>query len=387
MSIKRSTKDKRPVYLKVSEILREELKNLPADTAFPKEEELALRFGINRHTLRKAVKPLKEEGLIYSIRSKGLFLSARQEHKKRSMRICYVMNDELLNNSYFERIQGMSQVLENAGYKLIVAFNSPKYQTVGMSYKQLLENGKVDGFIIGNAGDNSCISEIERKGFPMLQSSYRSKVSKCFVHPNFHKAVRDAAGILFANGHRNIRMLRLEEPEYNLKYDFRLPEHTDTSEMARALVMAGKELGVNAPSEILTYRHDSSLPALMNRLLDKEKVTGLIIMDNVEGTWDLINAAGKAGFKVPEHFSAVGLVNSKNVSGLSAFMPDVEENGRVSAQLMIDLIEGRVNSVREILLDLKFIPGHTVAMRGAKAVGKFESSGVISRQSSVVGRW
>lgn len=41
----------------------------------PTENELGQHFGVNRHTVRDALKELKKDGLVYSIRGKGNFVS------------------------------------------------------------------------------------------------------------------------------------------------------------------------------------------------------------------------------------------------------------------------------------------------------------------------
>lgn len=64
-----------PVYRQVSNILESEILELYSNgDALPPETELANRFKINRHTLRRAVDELENEGLVNRVRGKGTFV-------------------------------------------------------------------------------------------------------------------------------------------------------------------------------------------------------------------------------------------------------------------------------------------------------------------------
>lgn len=64
-----------PVYRQISEVLIKEIKELykPGD-ALPSEKDLAERFGVNRHTLRRAIDELVADGLVERYHGKGVFV-------------------------------------------------------------------------------------------------------------------------------------------------------------------------------------------------------------------------------------------------------------------------------------------------------------------------
>ena len=64
-----------PVYRQISEALRQEIQNLyRTGDALPSEVELAQRFNVNRHTLRRAVDELVSDGLVERRHGKGVFV-------------------------------------------------------------------------------------------------------------------------------------------------------------------------------------------------------------------------------------------------------------------------------------------------------------------------
>lgn len=66
-----------PVYKQISKSLRQEVQNLyKAGDILPSEAELAKRYNVNRHTLRRAVDELVEDGLVMRQHGKGTLVLA-----------------------------------------------------------------------------------------------------------------------------------------------------------------------------------------------------------------------------------------------------------------------------------------------------------------------
>jgi DNA-binding GntR family transcriptional regulator len=72
-------KSPRDTYRQVADTLRAEIKNSPAaetPVRLGTETELSLRFGVARNTLRKALSGLAQDGLVYSVPTKGWFIGS-----------------------------------------------------------------------------------------------------------------------------------------------------------------------------------------------------------------------------------------------------------------------------------------------------------------------
>ncbi len=64
-----------PIYRQIRDVLVNKIQNLyKAGDPLPSESELAERFGVNRHTLRRAVDELVADGLVERYHGKGVFV-------------------------------------------------------------------------------------------------------------------------------------------------------------------------------------------------------------------------------------------------------------------------------------------------------------------------
>lgn len=68
-----------PVYRQLSEALREQINlgEFKTDEALPEEREMSRQLNISRPTLRKSLQILQDEGYIYKIRGRGVFIADR----------------------------------------------------------------------------------------------------------------------------------------------------------------------------------------------------------------------------------------------------------------------------------------------------------------------
>jgi GntR family transcriptional regulator len=78
--MQRGRKPSRPAfpYLRVLEALRQDVLALAPGSVAPSESELAARHGVSRMTARNAVLVLRQEGLLYVERGRGVFVARRK---------------------------------------------------------------------------------------------------------------------------------------------------------------------------------------------------------------------------------------------------------------------------------------------------------------------
>lgn len=66
-----------PLYYQLMQLFRQQIEdgNYQAGDAFPSENELCIRYGVSRPTVRQAINELVNEGLLHRIKGKGTFVS------------------------------------------------------------------------------------------------------------------------------------------------------------------------------------------------------------------------------------------------------------------------------------------------------------------------
>lgn len=66
-----------PLYVQIQQKLREQIRSgaLRAGAAVPSERDLSERYGVSRMTVRQAMRALRQEGVLYRERGRGLFVA------------------------------------------------------------------------------------------------------------------------------------------------------------------------------------------------------------------------------------------------------------------------------------------------------------------------
>ena len=112
----------RSIYVKLKDDIEEGYYSEGAK--LPTEQKLAIRFGVNRHTIRRAIAELAGEKIVFSRRGSGVFLSAK------------VTNYKLTERTRFnENLRGCGEIplIEVVRLEII---NSNKQDAVSLNIKQ-----------------------------------------------------------------------------------------------------------------------------------------------------------------------------------------------------------------------------------------------------------
>lgn len=82
------------IWSSIAAILRQEIAagSYPPGARLPTEAALSARFGVNRHTLRRALADLAEAGILVSRRGSGVFVAARPTDYRLGRRVRFHQN-------------------------------------------------------------------------------------------------------------------------------------------------------------------------------------------------------------------------------------------------------------------------------------------------------
>lgn len=67
------------VYMRVADAVEQEIRSgrLPYGSRLPNERDMGAQYGVAPGTVRRAVKELRDRGLVVTLPNKGTFISAR----------------------------------------------------------------------------------------------------------------------------------------------------------------------------------------------------------------------------------------------------------------------------------------------------------------------
>lgn len=83
-----------PIWRSIADNLQTEIAEglYQPGSKLPTEAELALRFGVNRHTVRHAMSALADAGLVHARRGSGVFVASRPTHYPLGRRVRFTQN-------------------------------------------------------------------------------------------------------------------------------------------------------------------------------------------------------------------------------------------------------------------------------------------------------
>ncbi len=131
-----------PLYIQIAQKLRESIQQgvYQVEEKLPSEHQLSERFGVNRHTLRRAIALLKEEGLLRTDKGRGIFVATPPLEYPLGKWVCYNEALEAQEN------QGSFQLLRtteisaepNIAKKLEISIGEPVavVEILGLAPKQ-----------------------------------------------------------------------------------------------------------------------------------------------------------------------------------------------------------------------------------------------------------
>ena len=165
-------------YYTLMEALKEQILSgtIKPGQKLPSENELTREYALSRHTVRKALALLENEGYITAQHGKGTFCSERviQRHNSKNIAV----TTTYLSDYIFPRlIQGMDRVLSENGYSIILKNTCNSRSKEEKVLKELLDK-PIDGLIIEPSKIRQTAAQIVENRFiaivlyPYLQCAF-----------------------------------------------------------------------------------------------------------------------------------------------------------------------------------------------------------------------
>jgi GntR family phosphonate transport system transcriptional regulator len=184
-----------PVYIQIAEELRQNINDgsYKAGDKLPTESQLSVRFGVNRHTIRRAISLLKSEGLLRVDQGRGTFVANALIRYPIGKRVRY---NEALN------AQG-----REASYKLVRSLEIPAESAVAEALEIKVGTPVALMERLGLA-DGQPIS-VATSYFPL--SLFPDILIQCQQAPSISKMLRD----IYLNGARGLPLQQERSDLFN----------------------------------------------------------------------------------------------------------------------------------------------------------------------------
>ena len=313
--------------------------NLSYGDRLPSEKDLMEKFQVSRQTIRRALEVLAEKGTVEGRRGSGTYVAVnRRRRERREIRIA-VMPTYVDTYIFPSIIRGIESVFSREGCTLQLSVTNNTVERERMFLKEFLNTQSVDGVIAetvksGLPSPNlELYDSLEKSGIPVLFiNSFYSELNIPHISLNDRKAGYAATKHLLDCGHTRVGgIFKADDGQGHLRY----AGYTDAL-MEQEIKIRGDQVIWIDSEELRTMEEESA------KFVKRLKGCTACVCYNDETAYKLVNILSKAGRRVPEDISIVGIDNS----GVAKFCPvpltsvenPVEELGRTAAESIVGKI-------------------------------------------------
>jgi GntR family transcriptional regulator, arabinose operon transcriptional repressor len=304
----------------------------------PSENELALKFGISRQTVRQAIGNLVSEGYLVREQGSGTFVSipAKKYPTEKTMRVGVITT--YLDDYVFPIIvHGMEEVLTDHGYTMSLGITHNKPSNEEKCLQQMMQSG-VDGLIIEGTksalpnSNEHLYKQFKEKNIPtVFINGYYGNYSDSYVILEDIKAGEMVADVLINNGHTQLGgIFKSDDFQGIRRYE--------------GLLKALKKNNLQVQDSSVIWYTTEDFPYFFEGNMDQmildrlHDVTGIICYNDLVAS-ALIRLLKRGGKSIPEDFSIVSFDNSfiakQMVCNLTSVIYPAKKVGRKAAEILV----------------------------------------------------
>lgn len=338
----RMTENGKPKYFTLMEELKEKIISgrIQPGEKLPSENQFTVQYSLSRHTVRKALSLLEQEGYIEACHGKGTFCSEKMRHMKKSRNIAVVTT--YISDYIFPRlIQGMDNVLSEQGYSIILKNTGNSRQKEAKCLEELLQKD-IDGLIIEPSKSQlSCrhpglYENLEKYQIPyiFIQGIYTEMKEKPHILMDDARGGYLVTKYLLEQGHRRIT-------------GFFKADDIQGIQRHKGYVRALQEAGIPYDPDLVVWFHTEDRRSKPSMMVKEMVKTGSlphgIVCYNDQIAVQVIESLEDCGLQVPKDISVTGYDNSlyaQRGTGITTIAHPQERLGEMAAELILEKING-----------------------------------------------
>ena len=343
------------VYRQIADKIRSAMSrgDLKPGEQLPGVRETARLFGVSTTTAHKAYAQLSKEGLLYRRRPRGTFVSSsvRLAEARPRVQVASFLPLTALFSLFSDIVRALSQQLHVLGLDLTLKDDYDWSRAEFLDHVRRLDREGAAGLVLYPSGpclDGADLDEVLGDlRAPVLLVNWGAPTGFHAVAVDETQGVALAVRHLYVLGHRRIGYVDFVPTRPSWHLDVR----------RKAFLETCRTLGVTvAQEDVYACRladwgdtrlvHPAWRRELAGWLQRADRPTGLACFNDTMAVtaWA---AADDAGLRVPEDLSLVGFDNEVFAESwrhpLTTIDPRCEEVGRIAAQRLAALIEGRTD--------------------------------------------
>ena len=338
----RMTENGKTKYFTLMEELKEKIISgrIQPGEKLPSENQFTVQYSLSRHTVRKALSLLEQEGYIEACHGKGTFCSEKMRHMKKSRNIAVVTT--YISDYIFPRlIQGMDNVLSEQGYSIILKNTGNSRQKEAKCLEELLQKD-IDGLIIEPSK-----SQLSCRHPGLYENLEKYQIPYIFIQ-GIYTEMKDKPHILMddARGGYLVTKYLLEQGHRRITGFFKADD-IQGIQRHKGYVRALQEAGIPYDPDLVVWFHTEDRRSKPSMMVKEMVKTGSlphgIVCYNDQIAVQVIESLEDCGLQVPKDISVTGYDNSlyaQRGTGITTIAHPQERLGEMAAELILEKING-----------------------------------------------
>ena len=338
----RMTENGKPKYFTLMEELKEEIISgrIQPGEKLPSENQFTVQYSLSRHTVRKALSLLEQEGYIEACHGKGTFCSEKMRHMKKSRNIAVVTT--YISDYIFPRlIQGIDNVLSEQGYSIILKNTGNSRQKEAKCLEELFQKD-IDGLIIEPSK-----SQLSCRHPGLYENLEKYQIPYIFIQ-GIYTEMKDKPHILMddARGGYLVTKYLLEQGHRRITGFFKADD-IQGIQRHKGYVRALQEAGIPYDPDLVVWFHTEDRRSKPSMMVKEMVKTGSlphgIVCYNDQIAVQVIESLEDCGLQVPKDISVTGYDNSlyaQRGTGITTIAHPQERLGEMAAELILEKING-----------------------------------------------
>lgn len=296
-------------YYKLMEFIKKEILmgRIKPGEQIPSENILCEEHSLSRHTARKAISMLVNEGYLYTEHGRGTYCLDRKKIRRDSKNIG-VITTYISEYIFPKVIQGIDRVLSGDGYSIILKNTNNSIESEAYCLEDVLGKN-VEGLIV-----EPTKSALFSNNLTFYEALDKHHIPYIFIH-GYYQQLEDKSQVILddARGMFSIVNYLSELGHKNIAGIFKADDIQGINRhkgFARGLNEAG--LLYNPDSIVWYHTEDREIKpyAVIRQMIEAKKKVDAIVCYNDEVAYKTIEMLGNMGVGVPEDISVTGFDDS-----------------------------------------------------------------------------